>query len=141
MIKRIRIYHLLAIVALIGFMACEKDRIDLDGQCIEATGLAFREYCENTFLIQLPAKYGDVGETIHVDNQTYHRVVKIAGGNLTLYDGFMTGDRIFVELRTYDPEADHELIAYPYACLALFGPQFPEVPIFVATAISGARCP
>src|SRR5690606_6680824 len=139
MIKLLSIHHLLAILALIGLMACKKDPIDLDGLCIEATGLTVREYCENTFLIQLPARYGDVGETIHVDNQTYHRVIKIAGGNLTLYDGFVTGDRIFVKLRKYDSQADQELIGT--FCVQLYARRFSHVPIYVATAINSERCP
>lgn len=134
----------LSVLVVLGLLlvlaACKKDQVNLDTECIEATGLAFRDYCENTFLVQLPAKYGSLGKTIEVDGQTYHHVIKIAGGNITLYDGFSENDRIFLKLRKYDPQKDHELIVSQYPCLALFAPQFTHVPIYVVNAISSEHC-
>lgn len=136
MVKPFKLYHLLAIFSLLGVAACKKDRIN----CIEVTALGFGHYCENTYLMQAPANHGILGKTIKFDGQTYRHVIKIAAGNLTLYDGLRAGDRIFVKLRKYDPQADHELIVSPYPCPAILGPEFPDVPIYVATAIS-EECP
>jgi hypothetical protein len=137
----IKLIRLLAFIGLLSIAACKEDRIDLDTDCIEAKGLAFQEHCENTFLVQLPGRYGSLGRTIDFDGQSYHRVVKIAGGNITLYDGFSTNDRVFLKLRKYDPQTDHDLITSQHPCLALYGPRFTDLPIYVVNAISEERCP
>ena len=126
---------------LLALAACKKDQVNLDTECIEAKGLAFRDICENTFFVQLPAKYSSLGKTIEIDGQTYHHVIKIAGGNITLYDGFSENDRIFLKLRKYDPQKDNELVVSQYPCIAILAPQFTDAPIYVVNAISSERCP
>src|SRR5690606_21844795 len=136
MIKPVIRFHLIAIVNLLTFLSCGKDRVD----CIEVTALGFGQYCQNTYLLQVPAKYGILGKAIEVDGQTYHHVIKIASGSLTLYDGLNAGDRIFVKLRKFNPKTDGELIVSPYPCTHILGPSYPEVPIYVATGVSGDGC-
>jgi len=135
----------LSVLVVLGLLlvlaACKKDQVNLDTECIEAKALGFGDYCENTFLMQLSAKYASLGKTIEFDGKTYHHVVKIAGGNITLYDGFHADDRVFLKLRKYNPQKDHELVISQHPCLAILGPQFPDVPIYVANAISSEHCP
>lgn len=135
----------LSVLVILGLFlvlsACKKDPVNLDSECIEAKGLTFRDICENTFFVQLPAKFSSLGKTIEIDGQTYHHVIKIAGGNITLYDGFSANDRIFLKLRKYDPQKDHELVVSQYPCTAMLAPQFTDVPIYVVNAINSERCP
>ena len=91
-------------------------------------------------MLQVSGRYSSLGVAVAHEGQTYRNVIKIAGGNITLYDGVHADDRIFVKLRKYDEEKDHELIVSQSPCQALYSKVFTHVPIYVAAFIGGERC-
>ncbi len=133
------LFSLLVVVAILAF-SCKKSELDT-AQCFRGKVLPFREYCENTFLVQLASNSKGIGKTVEYEGQTFYNVIKIAGGNFTLYDDFGSDGTLFFKLRTYDVEADIELVAIACTAVLPSALRFQHVPIYVTTAVDIAQCP